>query len=98
MISKNLILLSFSPLVKISVFSYNPQVTKVFNSRVGTSETLRMLSSNSKDKKFFQWLAGLIDGKGCFLLSKQGYGSLEITMSLLDHHCLNMIKQKYGGS
>jgi hypothetical protein len=43
-------------------------------------------------------LSGIIDGDGCFLLNKKGYASLEITMQLRDVRCLNLIKQKYGGS
>jgi hypothetical protein len=43
-------------------------------------------------------LAGIIDGDGCFLLSKKGYASLEITIQLRDVRCLNLIKQKFGGS
>jgi LAGLIDADG endonuclease len=43
-------------------------------------------------------LAGLIDGDGCFLLSKKGYASLEIVMELRDKHCLYQIKDKFGGS
>jgi hypothetical protein len=50
------------------------------------------------DIKFFQWLAGLIDGDGCFLLSQKGYGSLEITMDSRDSYCLYIIKNRYGGS
>jgi hypothetical protein len=46
---------------------------------------------------FNQWLAGLIDGDGCFLLSKKGYASLEIVMEIRDKHCLYLIKQKFGG-
>jgi hypothetical protein len=42
-------------------------------------------------------LAGIIDGDGCFLLSKKGYASLEITIQLRDVRCLNLIKQKFGG-
>ncbi len=53
---------------------------------------------NTTNTKFKQWLAGLIDGNGCFLLSKKGYASLEITMSQQDAHALQQIKQKYGGS
>lgn len=45
-----------------------------------------------------EWLAGLIDGDGCFLLSKKGYASLEIVMEIRDKHCLYLIKQKFGGS
>lgn len=45
-----------------------------------------------------EWLAGLIDGDGSFLLSKKGYASLEITMDLRDHHALKIIKNRYGGS
>jgi len=32
------------------------------------------------------------------LISKKGYTSLEITIQLRDVRCLNIIKQKYGGS
>ena len=61
----------------------NPQVTKAFNTLVGTSEAIRLLnkdinlnSKNKENKKFNQWLAGLIDGDGCFQLTKKGYASL----------------------
>lgn len=47
---------------------------------------------------FNEWLAGLIDGDGCFQLSKKGYASLEIVMELRDKHCLYQVKQKFGGS
>lgn len=49
-------------------------------------------------QEFSEWLAGLIDGDGCFQLSKKGYASLEITMDIRDRHCLYQIKQKFGGS
>ncbi len=52
----------------------------------------------SKNKKFNEWLAGLIDGDGCFLLSQKGYGSLEITVDICDSYCLYVIKNQYGGS
>lgn len=48
--------------------------------------------------KFFEWLAGLIDGDGCFLLSQKGYGSLEITIADRDCHCLMIVKKRYKGS
>jgi ubiquinol-cytochrome c reductase cytochrome b subunit len=70
----------------------------VFNSRVGTSEAIRLLSYKSDINKFNEWLGGLIDGDGCFQLSKKGFSSLEITKDIRDEHCLNIIKQKYGGS
>jgi ubiquinol-cytochrome c reductase cytochrome b subunit len=40
----------------------------------------------------------LIDGDGSLLISKAGYASCEITMSLNDEHALAIIKQKLGGS
>ncbi|MCZ6914757.1 MAG: hypothetical protein O7C59_10110 [Rickettsia endosymbiont of Ixodes persulcatus] len=43
-------------------------------------------------------MAGLIDGDGSLLVSKSGYPSCEITMSLQDEHALAIIKQKLGGS
>ena len=94
--------------VKTFLMLENQQVTKRFNSLVGTSETTRPLSSilsmkknhkeNLKDKAWNEWLAGLIDGDGSLLVSKSGYSSCEITMSLSDEHTLNSIKQKLGGS
>lgn len=43
-------------------------------------------------------MAGLIDGDGCFSLSKKGYASLEITMDIRDERALQAIKNVYGGS
>jgi len=48
--------------------------------------------------RFNQWLGGLIDGNGCFLLSKKGYASLEIVVELRDKRCLYEIKQAFGGA
>jgi hypothetical protein len=97
-----------------NVYLDNPQITnaqinnlsRTFLSSsmlVGISETIRLLltrSFHSKpiDNSFNEWLAGLIDGDGCFLLSKKGYASLEIVMELRDQHCLYKIKQIFGGS
>ena len=61
--------------------------------------TLSKRSSKKKcEDSFNEWLGGIIDGDGCFLLSKKGYASLEITIQLRDVRCLNLIKQKFGGS
>lgn len=113
----------------------NSQVTKAFNSWVGTSEAIRLLNINKKclciksnqslyhhilrhyasttfsedvvkegekihkqGSNWNEWLAGLIDGDGSFLLSKKGYASLEITMDIRDEHALQIIKNVYGGS
>ena len=69
---------------------------------VGISEAIRLFSTkkdiNLSDNKFSQWLAGVIDGDGCFQVSKKGYASLEIIMETRDKHCLYLIKQKFGGS
>lgn len=56
------------------------------------------LPKKDRDERFFEWLAGFIDGDGCFLLSKKGYASLEIVTQLRDKKCLYLIKQKFGGS
>jgi hypothetical protein len=94
--------------VKSLLDKNNPQVTNASNSLVGTSETIRLLninkrsihnlSNSDKDLKFKQWLAGLIDGDGCFSLSKKGYASLEITMDIRDERALQAVKNVYGGS
>lgn len=56
------------------------------------------LNNSNPEIIFNQWLSGLIDGDGCFQLSKKGYASLEIVMDIRDKHCLYTIKQKFGGS
>lgn len=84
--------------VKILKMASNQQETKDIR-LVGSSETLRSLSLNNKSElSWNQWLAGLIDGDGCFLVSKSGYTSCEITMGIEDEHTLLQIKQKLGGS
>lgn len=55
-------------------------------------------SGKDNEERFYEWLAGVIDGDGCFLLSKKGYASLEIVTQLRDKKCLYLIKQKFGGS
>jgi NADH:ubiquinone oxidoreductase subunit 2 (subunit N) len=55
-------------------------------------------NKKNKDLSFKQWLAGLIDGDGYFLLTKRGYKSCEITMDTRDAKALYEIKQKYGGA
>lgn len=88
--------------VKSYLMSDNQPVTKRYNFLVGTSETTRPLSSKpyytTNDDSWNEWLAGLIDGDGSLLVSKKGYTSCEITMSLKDEHALQIIKQKLGGS
>lgn len=83
----------------------NSQVTKALYSRVGTSETIRLLKidtrinhNNNISINWKEWLAGIIDGDGSFLLSKKGYASLEIIMDIRDEHALQIIKNVYGGS
>jgi hypothetical protein len=56
------------------------------------------LPKKDTDDRFYEWLAGFIDGDGCFLLTKKGYASLEIVTQLRDKKCLYLIKQKFGGS
>ena len=96
----------YTVIVKILKIYDNSQVTNALSTQVGTSEAIRLLnkrsvhnlSNNDKDLKFKQWLAGLIDGDGCFLLSKKGYASLEITMDIRDERALQAVKNVYGGS
>lgn len=92
--------------VKILRIYDNSQVTKALSTLVGTSEAIRLLnkklihtlSNSEKDLKFKEWLAGLVDGDGCFTLSKKGYAGLEITMDIRDERALQAVKNVYGGS
>ena len=97
--------LLYTAIVKILIIYENSQVTNALSTQVGTSETIRLLNINIKTfhsknstLKWCEWLAGLIDGDGCFQLSKKGYASLEITMDIRDEHALQIIKNVYGGS
>ena len=98
--------LLYTAIVKILQIYDNSQVTNALCTLVGTSEAIRLLNIRSihnlnnsdKDLRFKQWLAGLIDGDGCFLLSKKGYASLDITMDIRDERALQAVKKVYGGS
>jgi hypothetical protein len=99
----NFIIYNLAYIVKILFFYSNPQVTKTLCMLLGTSENICLLYkknnySTIKSNSFNEWLAGLIDGDGCFCLSKKGYASLEITMDIRDSLCLHKIKNVYGGS
>ena len=60
---------------------------------------LNVIDNSTPDSlKFNEWLAGLIDGKGYFILSKKGYVSCEISMDVCDEYALYLVKYKYGGS
>ena len=50
------------------------------------------------DQDFNQWLAGVIDGDGHFILSKQGSARLYIVMDIRDKAALYDILHKFGGS
>jgi hypothetical protein len=78
---------------------YNIFGIRNIHTNVDTS-TLVNKSNSKKDKdlSFNQWLAGLIDGDGYFILTKKGYSSCEITMDARDVKALYEIKHKYGGT
>lgn len=93
------------------IFKYKSKRYKSY--WVGISETTRTKSFKNNKKESLnnkiypkkdissfwgEWLAGLIDGDGCLNVSKKGYCSCEITVSLQDEKALQQIKQKYGGS
>ena len=84
----------YSHIVKNTTQSAGNQ-RRFIRSQVGTSETTR---AATLPNTFCEWLAGIIDGDGCLLVSKQGYTSLEITMGLEDLALLRFIQDKLGGS
>ena len=63
---------------------------------IGASETIRT-QKNIQEIKFNQWLAGLIDGDGYLLVTKDGYSGCEITVALEDEQILRVIQNKIGG-
>ena len=84
----------------------SPYLKKNKYSLIFTRNMSRNINTNNLDSKiidsedpaFRQWLAGLIDGDGYFLLSKNGYNSCEITMDARDKKVLYLIQHRYGGS
>lgn len=58
----------------------------------------KKLLKESKDIKFSQWLAGLIDGDGCLGVTQSKYTNCEITVELKDQKALYYVKQRLGGS
>lgn len=67
-------------------------------SRSLNTSSLGNSNTNSiQDLAFKEWLAGLMDGDGYFLLSKNGYNSCEITMDARDK-VLYLIQHRYGGT
>jgi len=96
-------LVEISEIIRLLLTNYNHNLTDKIMHRASIlpegqlALPLRGYSTN-ENKIFNQWLAGLIDGDGCFQLSKKGYASLEITVETRDKHCLYQIKHKFGGS
>jgi hypothetical protein len=78
-------------------FSLSSINTYINSSEAGGEENKNNENDSNKftihSHRFIEWLAGLIDGDGCFLLSKKGYASLEIIMDIRDQHCLYQIKK-----
>jgi len=95
-------LVGISEAIRLLFFNLFPSSLKKPYSRYAATVNKKYNStgagSGATDIIFNQWLAGLIDGDGCFQLSKKGYASLEIVMETRDKHCLYLIKQKFGGS
>ena len=80
---------------KCCLVFYRNMSTSINTNCLGNSNS----NTNSfKDLAFKEWLAGLIDGDGYFLLSKNGYNSCEITMDARDKKVLYLIQHRYGGT
>ena len=75
----------------------NTNTNKLFNLPITLDVEINS-TSDSFSAKFNEWLAGLIDGDGYFILTKKGYVSCEICMDVRDKKALYEIKHKYGGS
>ena len=103
-----LVLWSIAHSVIINIELANPQETNALfgwsntelSMLVGSSETVRVFSTSQsiQNLKVQQWIAGVIDGKGHFRVSKNGSSSLEIIIIVEDIPCLYKFKNRYGGS
>lgn len=94
---------SLVAVVKISVRDGNQQETndpesfKESADLVGSSETIRSISFSNDEKRFNQWLAGLIDGNGYFECSIGKYPRSNITINILDERTIRYVQNKVGG-
>lgn len=66
------------------IFSLLSLYNHGYNSDITLLMSIIPITKSDSDRIFKEWLAGLIDGDGCFLLSKKGYASLEITVETRD--------------
>lgn len=53
---------------------------------------------NNNNKKFNEWLAGIIDGDGSFGITEKKYANCEITVGLEDTKMIYQIQNKFGGT
>ena len=98
-ISEAIRLILVKNLLQIIKFTLNNTDSKEYKNETHNT-SLSNKDSLKKDNifKFNQWLAGLIDGDGYFILTKKGYASFVVTMDARDKAALYEIKHKYGGS
>ena len=71
----------------------------IYSSRYNSTHVKNYSSTSFIDNKGFnQWLAGVIDGDGHFILTKKGSYRLYIVMDIRDKDALYQILHKFGGS
>ena len=80
--------------VKLSIKPFIKSIHTCCNSWL----TIKSSFKSDNNLSFNEWLAGLIDGDGYFILTKKGYVSCEISMDARDKNALYEIKHKYGGT
>ena len=90
-LEKNKFSIIFSAIIFIGINNY---ITKV-NHKNYCTLTRKSFSYNLG---FDQWLAGVIDGDGHFILTKKGSVRLFIVMDIRDKKALYEILHKFGGS
>jgi ubiquinol-cytochrome c reductase cytochrome b subunit len=91
-------LVGTSETIRASSCYYHQALVLDDNNNMGLTQRRASLEFKEEENLFNEWLSGLIDGDGSLLISKQGYISCEITMSLNDEYALRYIQNKLGGS
>ena len=87
-------IMNYAPLGVLSLSDFNQSIPEANTKNKGNNK----FKSDPDLIKFNQWLAGLMDGGGCFILTKKGYVSCEITVDIRDKGALYEIKHKFGGA
>lgn len=77
---------------------YNYNTFNLFKVKINLN-SCKYYHTDSRDHKFYEWMAGLVDGDGNFYYTESGKGNyFAITLDSRDKLALEEIKERFGGN